>query len=89
MTDPTPRRDAARSGPDGTADRNAAQDGREALCEACRAIRPLDRLEPFPGDQGRYRCADTGACRVRYRNLKRPAWAGIRNRPPSKGEISR
>jgi hypothetical protein len=51
MTDPTPRRDAARSGPESaangrnasTADEEARGTSRtlsEAPCEACRAIRP-------------------------------------------------
>jgi hypothetical protein len=91
MTDPTPRRDAARSGPESHVDarsasttgeeaRDASQALSEAVCEACRAVRPLDRLEAFPGGEGLYRCKDTGACRVRFRNLKnRSAWAGKGN----------
>jgi hypothetical protein len=92
MTNPTPRRDAVRSGPESHVDarsasttgeeaRDASQALSEALCEACRAIRPLDRMEPFPGGEGLYRCKDAGACRVRFRNLKnRPAGAGKDNR---------
>jgi hypothetical protein len=86
MTDQTPRRDAARSGPESHVDarsasttgeetRDASQALSEAVCEACRAIRPMDRLEPFPGGEGLYRCADRDDCLVRFRSLKRPAWA--------------
>jgi len=47
----------------------------EGRCEACRTLRPLDRLEPHPGGEGLWRCADRDDCRDRFRKLKRPSWA--------------